>query len=121
MTFLINGHDLIHLPGFQAMQSSGVSIHLYDAEDQQVSSCPLRYETFHSPIPSWMIPGEKFKTIDHDLMLVDWVVKSVEQVNGEWQMIGKALRWGRPVNLEWANDKVAAAVDKVVAGARVAA
>src|SRR4051812_21487358 len=94
MTFLINGNDLIHLPGFEAIYSGDGSIHVYDAEDEQASRSPFRYDTFSSPIPSWMIPGEKIKTIDHDLMMVDWLVKSVEQVKGQWQMSGKALRWG---------------------------
>lgn len=121
MTFLINGNDLVHLPGFEATCSGGESIHIYDAEDEQSSRCPFRYDTFSSPIPSWMIPGEKIKTIDHDLMMVDWLVKSVEQVKGQWQMSGKALRWGRPANIDWANDRVTAAVERTMLGAKIAA
>ncbi len=112
MTYLIHGNELIHLPGFEAEYSGGGSIHIFDADDERESRSPFRFNTFSSPIPSWMIPNEKIRTIDHDLMQVDWAVQKVEQVRGHWRMSGKALRWRRPASIDRANNEVAAAIER---------
>jgi hypothetical protein len=121
MTFLIHGDDLSHLPGFHATHSGGLYFHIYDAGDEQVTESPFRYERFYSVRPEWIKPGDKIKTIDHQLMVIDWIVREVKEEAGEMMMFGKALRWGRAANLDWANERVLAAIKKMEGEARKAA
>jgi len=115
MTFLIHGDDLIHLPGFRATHSGGLFLHIYNADDVETVESPLRYERFYSIRPEWIMPGDKIKTIDHQLMIIDWSVSDITLDNGQWYMFGKAIRWGLAVNTEWVNDKVLAAITRTAA------
>ncbi|HQR06479.1 MAG TPA: hypothetical protein PLN21_06640 [Gemmatales bacterium] len=121
MTFLIHGDDLLHLPGFHATHSGGLYFHIYDADGEHVTASPLRYERCYAARPEWINPGDKIKTIDHQLMVIDWIVREVKEEEGQWMMFGKALRWGRAANLEWANDQVLAAIKKTDGEAKKAA
>ncbi|MFT3880321.1 MAG: hypothetical protein QM703_11755 [Gemmatales bacterium] len=121
MTFLIHGDDLLHLPGFHATHSGGLFFHIYDAEGEHVTASPLRYERFYSLRPEWIKPGDKIKTIDHQLMVIDWIVREIKEEQGEPMMFGKALRRGRAANLNWANDRVLAAINQLEGEATKAA